>query len=193
MFSLYYKTDDSILINDKSYEANASFDNILKIIDMINKKNISNVNKFKIGIKMFFGKDTDLSTLSINEQAKIFNDVFTLYANQGKKPEIETDLNGDPLPKTFKKDKENFYSLKHDAKYIYASFMQAYGIDLLDQQGKMHWFKFQALLDGLPEDTKFRQVVSIRTWKKPSKSDTEASQMKKLKEFYRLPDDESEV
>lgn len=90
----------------------------------------------------------------------------------------------------YTKDKERFYSLKHDAEYIYASFMQAYGIDLIEQQGKLHWFKFQALLSGLPKDTKFCEIVSIRQWKKPNKNDTEAKQMAKLKDYYKLPDDD---
>jgi hypothetical protein len=133
-----------------------------------------------------------LIALPLDIQSNIFNQTFYNYVNQGKEEPIHTDLAGNPLPANYKKDKENFYSLKYDAEYIYASFMQAYGIDLIEQQGKLHWHKFQALLAGLPEDTKFRQVVSIRMWKKPSKHDTEEKQMMKLKDVYRLPD-ESEV
>ena len=192
MFSLYYKLDDTVEINGNQYQVNTAFDNILKIIDMTNDKRLADAYKIRLGLQMFFGKETDLIQLPFEEQIIIFNQVFSDYINQGKEQEIETDLAGNPLPANYKKDKENFYSLKHDAEYIYASFQQAYGIDLIEEQGKLHWYKFQALLSGLPDDTKFKQVVSIRAWKKPTKADTEEKQMNQLKKVYALPN-ESEV
>lgn len=194
MFSLYYKQDDTYEVDNVIYHLSVSFDNILKLIDMTRDTSLAPNYRVIIGIKMLFGKNTDLlQKYNFQELNQIFLDVFKIYVNQGKEPEIKKDLAGNPLPPEFQKDKESSYSLKYDAEYIYASFMQAYGIDLVEEQGKLHWFKFQALLAGLPEDTKFRQVVSIRLWKKPSKSDTEESQMRELQEIYRLPDEESEV
>lgn len=194
MFSLYYKLNDVYEIDGVEYQVNASFDNILKLIDMTRDKTLATNYRVVLGIKMLFGKETDLiQAYPFQELNDIFLDVFKIYVNQGKEPEIKKDLAGKPLPPEFQKDKESSYSLKYDAEYIYSSFMQAYGIDLLEEQGKLHWFKFQALLAGLPEDTKFRQVVSIRLWKKPSKSDNEESQMRELQEIYKLPDEESEV
>lgn len=192
MFSLYYQPEESIVIESEEYMLNLAFDNVLKIIDMLNEKRLAPNYKVNLGMKMFFGKETKLLQKPFQEQSTIFNQTFDIYINQTKKEVVQKDLAGNPLPDGYKKDKENFYSLKHDAEYIYASFLQAYGIDLIERQGKLSWFKFQALLSGLPEDTKFRQVVSIRMWKKPSKYDTEEKQMLKLQEVYRLPD-ESEV
>lgn len=186
MFSLYFKQEDSIEIDGKIYDLNVSFDNILRLIEMLREKGISKRSKLILGIKMLFGQELPFD---IHEQNQIFNEVFDMYVNQKKKEEVQYDLAGKPLPQ-YKKDKQNYYSLSHDAEYIYASFMQAYGIDLIEEQGKLHWFKFQALLAGLPEDTKFRQVVSIRMWKKPTKQDTEEKQMRELQEIYKLSDDE---
>lgn len=194
MFSLYYKQDDTYEVDNVIYHLSVSFDNVLKLIDMTRDTSLAPNYRVILGIKMLFGKNTDLlQKYNFQELNQIFLDVFKIYVNQGKEPEIKKDLAGNPLPPEFQKDKESSYSLKYDAEYIYASFMQAYGIDLIEEQGELHWFKFQALLAGLPEDTKFRQVVSIRLWKKPSKSDTEESQMRELQEIYKLPDEESEV
>lgn len=192
MFSLYYKLDDRVKIGEEEYPVNVSFDNVLKIIDMLNDKRLASGYKIQLGLQMLFGKKTPLIALPMETKGEIFNQVFNEYVNQTKESEIETDLAGNPVPTNYKKKDKEHYSFKHDAEYIYASFLQAYGIDLIEQQGKLHWFKFQALLSGLPEDTKFRQVVSIRTWKKPSKHDTEEKQMMELKKVYKLPD-ESEV
>lgn len=193
MFSLYYKQDDTYEVDNVIYHLSVSFDNILKLIDMTRDTSLAPNYRVIIGIKMLFGKNTDLlQKYNFQELNQIFLDVFKIYVNQGKEPEIKKDLAGNPLPPEFQKDKESSYSLKYDAEYIYASFMQAYGIDLVEEQGKLHWFKFQALLAGLPENTKFRQVVSIRMWKKSSKHDTEEKQMLELQEVYKLAD-ESEV
>lgn len=76
-----------------------------------------------------------------------------------------------------------------DGQLIYAAFMQAYGMDLNDQRGKLHWWKFTALLRGLPSNTRFMEVVQIRT--KPLPAPTkhnaqERAQLIRLKQEYAL-------
>lgn len=76
-----------------------------------------------------------------------------------------------------------------DSDYIYASFMQAYGIDLVDCQGKLHWKKFIALFQGLPEGTKIREVMRIRGMElpKPTKhNQKEIQELMELKSYYAL-------
>lgn len=189
MFSLYYKQDDSVEIEGNTYPLNISFDNILKVIDLMKDKRIANDKKVEIAIRIFFSfGNSETIPFDFDVQYKAFISIFDEYVKQEEKSQ-QYDLEGNPMP-VYSKDREKFYSLKHDAEFIYASFMQAYGIDLLEQQGKLHWFKFQALLSGLPKDTKFCEVVSIRQWKKPTKSDTEAKQMRKLQEYYALPNED---
>jgi Bacteriophage Gp15 protein len=67
--------------------------------------------------------------------------------------------------------------------------MQAYHIDLIEEQGKLHWSKFNALLAGLPDGTKLIEVMKIRAWK-PQKGDSakEKQRMRALQEEYALPD-----
>ena len=54
-----------------------------------------------------------------------------------------------------------------DSEYIYASFMAEYGIDLCDV--KLHWWKFKALLIGLNDESKLKQIMSMRTYTKSNK------------------------
>lgn len=86
---------------------------------------------------------------------------------------------------------EKVFSLKQDADYIFASFYQDYGIDLIEMQGKMHWDKFKALLGGLKGDTKLKEVLEIRTMELPKGKGTskERSRIKKLKEIYELKEE----
>lgn len=87
-------------------------------------------------------------------------------------------------------EKEPLFSLKYDGVYIYSSFLQAYNIDLIEAQGKLHWQKFNALLNGLPSNTKFAEVLKIRSWE-PQKDDTQEyiSSMRKLQTEYALPEE----
>ena len=76
--------------------------------------------------------------------------------------------------------------LEKDAKYIYASFRQI-GINLFDEQNKMQWCEFQALMQALPDDCILQRIIRIRLWK-PSKGESGEykAQMRKLQEKYRL-------
>src|SRR5690625_3825659 len=102
------------------------------------------------------------------------------------------DLARNPMPK-MTDDDEKAYDLVQDAEYIYASFMHTYHIDLFEQQGKLHWKKFKALLNGLGEDTIFSRIVGIRTADLPTGKGTskERERLRKLKRKYALKEDDT--
>lgn len=50
---------------------------------------------------------------------------------------------------------------EQDADAIYASFLQAYGIDLTEIP-RLHWYKFMALLGTLGEDTPLMRRIALR-------------------------------
>lgn len=83
-------------------------------------------------------------------------------------------------------DSEKSFDYDYDAGYIYASFVQAYGIDLATQ--KLHWWQFRALFESLPEDTKIMKVIGYRRAKVPDKASSDTRQeIERLKELYALP------
>lgn len=188
MYSIYNQHDDLVEIEGVAYEINVSFDNILNIIDLLNESKLPDHRKLDIAIKLLFGRELPFDTETKNV---IFNQVFEEYINQEQVDDTEYDLQGNPMPK-YEKDRKNYYSLVHDAKYIYAAFRQSYGINLFKEHGKLHWFDFQALLASLPDNTRFRQIINIRMWKKPTKNDTEAKRMYELQKIYALPDEVGE-
>ncbi|WP_381151628.1 Gp15 family bacteriophage protein, partial [Streptomyces cyaneofuscatus] len=81
--------------------------------------------------------------------------------------------------------KDEVFDFEQDAEYIYASFLFDYNLDLFEQQGKLHWRKFQALLKGLSEDAKFSKVIEIRTMKLPKEGE-ERKRIQELKRIYAL-------
>lgn len=182
---LAYPLTDTVEIDGKTYKLDLSFDNVLRLIDMLNDKQLDDITQIETGLYMLLGVELDYP---IEKKEEIFYQIF--YETIGKEVEenIPVDLDGNPMPQ---QKEEKIYSIKQDAPYIYASFYQDYGIDLFEVQGKLHWEKFKALLAGLRPDTKFKEIVNIRTMELPTGKGTEKQrkQIKELKEYYRLHDE----
>jgi hypothetical protein len=76
-----------------------------------------------------------------------------------------------------------------DGPLIYAAFMQAYGIDLQKERGRLHWWQFSALLQGLPANTRLVEVMQIRLRPMPAPTKynaEERAQLARLKQDFAL-------
>ena len=54
------------------------------------------------------------------------------------------------------------YDYDQDAEYIYAAFLEQYGVDLCDIDG-LHWWKYHAMLHALREDCLFVKIMGYRS------------------------------
>lgn len=79
-----------------------------------------------------------------------------------------------------------------DGDYIVASFQQAYGIDLTDPDCDMHWHRFKALLDGLPDSTKLSRIMGYRSWDPQDAKRKHESVMGELRNAWALPRPETD-
>lgn len=70
-----------------------------------------------------------------------------------------------PLPRSMGHSNVIALDYEVDADLIYAAFLGQYGIDLIDVED-LHWHKFLALLRGLNESTKLREVMGYRCYEK---------------------------
>lgn len=185
---LAYPLTDTVEIDGKTYKLDLSFDNVLRLIDMLNDKELDDVTQIETGLYMLLGVELDYP---IEKKAEIFQKIFRETIGKETEENIPVDIEGNPLP-VDPEEQKRVYSIKQDAEYIYASFYQDYGIDLFEAQGKLHWEKFKALLVGLRPDTKFKEVIEIRTMDLPSGKgmEKERQRIKKLKEYYKLKDEE---
>ena len=86
---------------------------------------------------------------------------------------------------------QRIYSFSFDAEYIYAAFLQQYGIDLTETN--MHWWKFKALFSALTSETKMHEIMGIRAVdiSKITDKDQRAHYLR-AKRIYALPDMRSE-
>lgn len=186
--NLAYPIDDTVEIDGKAYELDMSFDNILRLLDLIQDKTIDDVTKVGAGLIMLINEN--LKHYGVETRANIFVELFKKAVGTDEPEEQNVDLEGNPMPDIPDSDKK-VYDLVQDVDYIYASFMHTYGIDLFEQQGKLHWKKFKALLNGLGEDTIFSRVIGIRTAEMPSGKGMakERERLRKLKRKYALKDE----
>lgn len=192
MLDLSRKLTDKLVIDDKEYALDLSFNNVLKLFEMWRDEDVPEFVKPHFGIRILTGET--LEDFTVEEMSEVFNEVFEEHISLSTVEDnhVEYDLAGNPMKTTASDEpKEKApYDIRYDGDYIYASFLQAYGIDLFDVQGKLHWKKFNALLSGLPEGTKFMEVVKIRKWK-PQKGDSAEykEEMRRLQKDYALPND----
>lgn len=191
MFSLAYSLVETTEIDGITYSLDLSFDNVLRLIDMLGDKELSDVVQVETGLVMLLGEELDCD---IERKANIFYSLYEKVITTGAKIEQALDIKGNPMPSESSGD-EIVYSLIEDAEYIYASFMQDYGMDLFEYQGKLHWNKFQALLSGLRDDTKFKKVLEIRQMELPTGKGSEKQRKAILdaKKAYALKGQDTEA
>ena len=159
----------------------------------------------------FFNIKTDFRTWlcfsqAVNEKKAVVDDVDFVYADEippaEEKPEafkklLEFYMPKNELPRKVESKEGGAKILDYvlDADYIYAAFLEQYGIDLLETDKKghaieLHWHKFLALLSGL-HGTKLNEIMSWRGWSGDTKTEY-GKQMAKLRSVWELPEEQNE-
>ena len=178
MFLLHKKLETELDLDGRIYPINMSFDNILTFFDIMEDTISTDHDKIVSALYQLLGLHLDLE---INELYEVFKYIMDHFINEGSSSEEVVDVDGNPMPV---KKKDPVQDLRHDAVYIYASFKQAYNINLFEEQGKLDWREFKALLGGLPEDTVMSKIIDIRKRPYP-KGKYATEERKRLKEAKR--------
>ncbi|MBM5707362.1 Gp15 family bacteriophage protein [Listeria ivanovii] len=189
MFLLSQPLTDSIEFEGERYQLDLAFDNVLLVFELL-EDDLNIFVQVENALKMLIGEDFDFYE-NMEKYISLYQAVMENIIVKNSNINVKHDLAGNPMPEA---ESKKFYSLTEDAEYIYASFLYDYNIDLFDVQGKLHWEKFNALLISLSEDSKFKQVISIRQ-RKPDKSMTpeQKRELKEAQEVYALKKNQEEL
>ena len=76
-----------------------------------------------------------------------------------------------------------------DGPMIAAAFEAAYGLDLTSPATLIHWWRFQALLQGLPDECRFCKVVGWRTADLSGLKGQQLTFYRQMKQRFALPED----
>ena len=141
MIKLHNSLPNTITVGGREFFVKTDFRYWLLFDEIVSK------GKFQLGEVAFIFEDEVPKCNYINELMEFFN-------------------NPNSTPRKTKGGSTRVLDFQEDGEYIYASFMSAYGIDLLDEELLMHWHQFKALVMGLPKGTIMSEIMSIRGWKK---------------------------
>lgn len=162
---------------------NLSYDNVLDVFDVLRNKVLLDIYMGELITTMLFGENV----IEPGDYKEVWEEVFETHIKAKQEESVRYDIGGNPMPNPKKNSKKVLIDIEQDASYIFSSFIQAYKINLLKEQQEMHWYEFRALLQGLPENTMMKRIMSIRAWK-PGEHDSSEykEEMRELQDYYRL-------
>lgn len=169
--------DNQIITNRGKIIVNPAFDIVLETQKLYLEESLTDYEKAEQALRMLVRNRWNLRLYPPAEKVKLLEEIGKRYIETKKRPQIKKN----PMP---------VLDFEEDGDYIYASFMQDYQIDLIDEQGRLPWKKFLYLFNGLSSDTKIKQVMQIRSMEVPQyngKNAKQIQQINELKSYYALP------
>lgn len=199
MFKLNETPIESITIGGNTFKINTAFNFALKAVAILDKIQEGVISQQEAVEPLFDILVTDSHKYEkepLEVKLYIVAAIIKNFINIGGEKEKEYDLAGNEIASR-EEETEQAFCFDQDATLIYSAFMQTYNIDLFREFGRLHWHSFIALMNGLPNETRFSQVIDIRTCELPTGkgSGKERERLLKLKEKYRIKKNsvESEV
>lgn len=181
VLSLTKELEHNFEYGGKKYPINFAFDNVLRFYELVEDDSVNEPDKLITAFQMFFPDtetaNTDLIVEGVQSVAQYIQQ--EPYGNQAN-----TADSGVSTPR-------KYYSFTQDAEAIYASFLSQYGVDLIQEQGHLHWDKFKAMLMGLEEKTVFRQIIEIRTRDTSEMEGKELQSFMEVQSYYTLDENKS--
>lgn len=167
---------EKVVYKGKTYHTCTSYDTVLLLQKLYEEKNLDAGHKINQALKMLVKHPFKVWVLKDIEKAELLKKI------------TKEKISLPERPRTGKQQK--LMDFEADSEYIYASFRQAYGMDLLKERGKLQWRRFCELVDGLPEKTKLKEVMRIRAMEIPEPTrynQKERQNIMELKAYYALP------
>ncbi|CAF1777828.1 hypothetical protein NRS6094_04314 [Bacillus subtilis] len=175
--------EDVIEFKGRRIKLRLFFDVVLRAFELLEDEEFTEVQKWSLLPYVFAENEEDVDGLSLDEKVILVRAIFDNFIREPAEVGEQQPQNATEDEQGTKEDE--IFDFVQDAEYIYASFLFDYNLDLFEQQGKLHWRKFQALLKGLSEEAKFSKVIEIRTMKEPKEGE-ERKRIKELKRIYAL-------
>ena len=168
-----------ITFKGRKIRLNLSYDRVLDCLDILQENTIDEYSKINLCIGLL-APQRKVKHFGVNDKLELYRKIVE---------ERLTVINRPSLPG----QSEKLFDFRRDFDLIYSSFMTAYKIDLIEQQGRLDWWGFISLFQGLPPQSKMREVMEIRGRKLPTpngNNQDEIKQLQQLKQYWALPMDE---
>lgn len=175
---------NQIQFKNKIYQLDLAFPLVFECFNILQDDKLNNLERLELALFCFI--DDSLEDLNIKDKNDLLTQIFDkfIYTEEDKRRAELT------------KNKPQAFDYEQDSDLIYSAVLQQYGIDLTDESVRksLTWKKFNALIDGLSEDTFFRKVTMYRTVKidKDKMSDEQQNFLKEMKLLYGLHQSKSD-
>lgn len=135
---LFERLPDKIEVDGRKYRLDLDFRNVLRMIEIMSREDLLSEARNYLALKCVMRR---------------------VPKNVGQ---AMTAVSAILFPKTKKKGNKGpkLTDYAQDADLIRAAFLQCYGVNLWRE--KLHWFEFTGLLAGLPEGSRYIDIVGIR-------------------------------
>ncbi len=176
------------MIGDSEYEINSDFRISILFEILMQDEDVDDTTKVIQALELYFPEYPEGE--NVND---VFNALLWFYrcgrsTNKRKRPRAETKNDGDtPEEQEDNSPQVRAYSFDYDDEYIYAAFLQQYGINLTSVK-YLHWWEFRAMFKGLDHNCEFAKIMGYRTAKITKEmSNTEKAFLRKMKTVHALP------
>ena len=167
------KLPTAVKVGGKMYDINADFRTGIRL-EMTAVSELDDTEKLMRRLLLYYG---DIACVPADVGAA-FTAVMNFY---------HCDKDNASQGGTATNRRTQIYSFEHDAPYIYAAFLQQYGIDLNKIESEdLHWWKFSALFQSLGEDMKISKIMYYRDVDLRGKSKGERAFLSDMKKRYAL-------
>jgi len=146
-------TSNKLTFKNQTYQINTSFPLVIEYFKYINDSDHLSIEE-RLNLALFSFVKEPTNKLDIQEKSELVEKIYSSFIFT-KKDQQRADL--------MKHQKKSF-DFEQDFNLIYSAFLQQYDIDLSDPGifKQLPWQRFNALLDGLTDETFFRKVTSYR-------------------------------
>lgn len=159
--------------NGTEYPIHSDFREWIRFESLITNADVPEGLKFFIALRLIFADNVPDDFHAAHE--------FVSWFYRGGKELSDKDSGGD-----IQLTSRRVYDLEYDSEYIYAAFLEQYGIDLSDIP-YLHWWKFLALFKGL-HDCKMTDIMGYRGADIPDDlPDSRKAFLMDMQELYELP------
>ena len=166
---------ETVEVDGEKYEINTDFRISVLFELLMQDDEVTNEEKIIQGLNLYY----PVVPRNIHEAVEKM-----LWFYQCGKEAVENDSGSDS---SSGKQPEKVYSFEYDDSYIYAAFLQQYGVDL-QEVNHLHWWKFRAMFVSLGENTEFVKIMGYRSIKTTSKMSKEQREFyRKMQRLHALP------
>lgn len=175
--NMFNKLPYFVILQRRKYKINVDFRNMISFEKIIEDKSVDDSKKIEYGLRhfypFFYNLDNYKQLMSNAELYKEACSKLIWFYKCGR--ENYHKIGG----KSGNNNRKQIYSYEHDDEYIWGAFHELHNIDLTTE--KVHWWKFKAILNSLPEATEFVKIKGYRAYEGKDKD------MLELKQYWELP------